>query len=326
MKRIRVGVVGTGHMGSYHVRTYAEFQNVELVGVVDIDEEKAEEIAKQYNTKAYSDYREIIDKIEAVNIAVPTSKHYQIAKDFLEAGKHVLVEKPVTSSLKEAEELLSLSQSKNLVLQTGHVERFNAAVNELKNIVKNPILIECRRLGPRNSRIVDTGVVLDLLIHDVDIILRLVDSKITKINVAGAPIYSEFEDMANVQLVFANGCVANLTASRVTEEKIRTLAITQPDAYIFLDYAEQDLQIHRQASSKYILSRELLHYRQESFIERLFVHKDNPLKLELAHFVNCIVNGATPKTTTEEDLRSLAITLKILEKIKEEIASTSNNE
>ncbi|MBU0566592.1 Gfo/Idh/MocA family oxidoreductase [bacterium] len=316
MEKIKVGVVGIGHMGSYHVRTYAGFQNVELAGVVDIDEERAEKVAKQYNTKAYSDYRQIFDKVEAVNIAVPTSRHYQVAKDFLEAGKHILLEKPATSSLEEAEELLSLAQSKNLVLQIGHVERFNAAVNELKNIVKDPIFIECRRLGPKNSRITDTGVVLDLLIHDVDIILRLVDSKITRMNVAGGRIYSEFEDLANVQLIFDNGCIANLTASRVTEEKIRTLAITQPDAYIFLDYAEQDLQIHRQASSKYILSRELLQYRQESFIERLFVHKDNPLKLELSHFIDCIVNGATPKTTTEEDLRSLGITLKILEKIK----------
>lgn len=320
MKPAKVGVIGTGHMGTYHVRTLSEISNVELTGVVDIDSQRAETIANQYGTTPYHNYQELFDKVEGVSIAVPTKLHYQVAKDCLEAGLHVLLEKPMTQNLEEAKELFDLAVSKQRILQVGHVERFNAAVQELKNIVRNPIFIECRRLGPysSNGRIKDSGVVLDLLIHDIDIVLSLVNSRLERINVAGASVYSEeHEDVANVQLVFANGCIGNLTASRITENKIRTLSITQPDAYIYLDYADQDLHIHRQAASKYILSREVMRYKQESFIERLFVHKDNPLKLELIHFINCFANGGRSRISPEEELNSLSVTLKVLDLIKE---------
>jgi len=315
-KSLKVGVVGIGHMGSYHVRLYSELLNVELVGIADINENQVKRIAAQYNTTPFTDYTRLYDKIEAVSIATPTSTHYRIGKDFLEAGIHVLVEKPITNNLEEAKELINLAQEKELILQVGYVERFNAAVQELKKIVKDPLFIECRRLGPYNRRINDTGVVLDLLIHDVDIVLGLVDSPIKKINVAAQSIYSEYEDVANVQMIFENGCIASLTASRVTEEKIRTLAITQPDAYVALDYAEQDLHIYRQGTSEYIITREAVGYKQESFIERIFVHKDNPLKLELAHFVDCVLNKISPFTSLEEELRALEITLQIQNKLE----------
>ncbi|MEW6096109.1 MAG: Gfo/Idh/MocA family oxidoreductase [bacterium] len=315
-KSLKVGVVGTGHMGSYHVRLYSELLNVDLVGIVDINEKQVSRLASQYNTTSFTDYTKLYDKVEAVSIAVPTSAHYRIGKDFLEAGIHVLIEKPITNKLEEAKELIELAKEKGLILQVGHVERFNAAVQELKKIVKDPLFIECRRLGPYNRRINDTGVVLDLLIHDIDIVLGLVDSQIKEINVAAKSIYSEYEDIANVQLIFDNGCIANLTASRVTEDKIRTLAITQPDAYVALDYAEQELHIYRQGTSEYIISREAVGYKQESFIERIFVHKDNPLKLELLHFVNCVSNKTSPLTSLEEELKALAVTLQIQDKLK----------
>lgn len=315
-KSLKVGVVGTGRMGTYHVRLYSELLNVDLVGIADINEKQVSTIAAQYNTTPFTDYTKLYDKIEAVSIAVPTSTHYQTAKDFLETGIHVLIEKPITNNLKEANELIELAKEKGLILQVGHVERFNAAVQELKKVVKDPIFIECRRLGPYNRRINDTGVVLDLLIHDVDIVLGLVNSPIKEINVAAESIYSEYEDMANVQLIFDNGCIASLTASRVTEDKIRTLAITQPNAYVVLNYAEQDLHIYRQGTSEYIISRETVGYKQESFIERIFVHKDNPLKLELVHFIDCISNKTSPMTSLDAELKALEVTLQIQNKLK----------
>jgi predicted dehydrogenase len=319
MKPLRVGVVGVGHMGEYHVRIYSELPNVELVGVVDINEERVAKIRKQYNTIPYNDYTKLFNIVDAVSIAVPTTLHYEIAKDFLLSGIHVLVEKPITSNLLHAKELINLASSRSLILQVGQVERFNAAVQELKAIIREPLLIECRRLGPLpNGRINDTGVILDLLIHDVDVVLNLVDSEISSLSVAGSSVCTEHEDIATVQMMFKNGCIATLTASRVTEDKIRTLSVTQKDAYIFLDYATQDLHIHRQASSKYILTKEVLRYKQESFIERLFVHKDNPLKLELIHFINCILNGTEPKVNPEEELKSLEVTLKILDKLNQQ--------
>lgn len=312
MKKLKVGVVGTGHMGEFHAKVYSELPNVELVAVVDIIKERAEKIASQYWTKPYTDYNDIYDKIDAVSIAVPTTLHYKVASDFLEKKKHVLLEKPMTTNISEADTLFDMAEKNNVLLQTGHVERFNAAVCELKNIVKNPIFIEAKRLGPKNPRINDTGVVLDLLIHDIDIVLSLVQSEIEKTSLVTNSVYSDYEDIANLQITFKNGCLASLTASRITEEKIRTLAVTQVDAYIFLDYAEQDLHIHRRASSEYFTSPEVLRYKQESFIERLFIHKDNPLKLELSHFIDCITNGTKPIVGKDEDIRSLRTTLDIL--------------
>lgn len=312
MEKLKVGVIGTGHMGEFHAKVYSELPNVELVGVVDIIEERAKRVASQYYTNYYTDYNDIYDKVDAVSIAVPTTLHYKVASCFLKKKKHVLLEKPMTTEISSAKELFEMAEKHNVILQTGHVERFNGAVCELKNIVKNPIFIETKRLGPKNPRINDTGVVLDLLIHDIDIVLSLVDSPIENANLVVKSVYSDYEDIANLQIIFKNGCLASLTASRVTEEKIRTLAVTQEDAYIFLDYAEQELNIHRRASSEYFTSPEVLRYKQESFIERLFIHKDNPLKLEISHFVDCITNGTKPIVGKEEDIRSLEITLNLL--------------
>ena len=275
--KIRVAVIGVGHMGQYHVNIYSELNDVELVGVCDLSGERAKEIASKYNTVAYTDYKELLDKVDAVTIAVPTSCHYEASKPFIERGVHVLLEKPIANTLEEATDLFALADKGGVHLQIGHVERFNGAVQEIKKVIKDPLILEFRRVGPFSNRISDAGVVMDIMIHDIDIALNLIDSKVKSINAVGGQVYTGREDYAHCQLLFENGCLANFMSSRVTQEKVRTLAISQKDAYVFLDFNEQDIQIHRQAASHYFMSREELRYKQESFIERIFVHKGNPL-------------------------------------------------
>ena len=317
MKKIKTGVIGTGHMGHYHVNVYAEqLINAELIGRADVDKEKVEALAERYGIRAYIDYKELLNEVEAVSIAVPTALHYKAAKDCLEAGVHVLVEKPFTTTLGEAEELFDIAKRKNLVIRVGHVERFNGAVQELKKIIKDPLLIESRRIGPFISRVKDDSVIMDLMIHDIDIILNLVDSDILNYSALGRSVYSEKEDIATVQMLFENGCIATITASRASEHKLRTLAITQRDAYIFLDYTDQDIHIHRRADSGYFVSREEIRYKQESFIERLFVYKDNPLKLQIKHFLDCIENEDKRNLKEKDETRSLDIALKIINSLK----------
>lgn len=313
MQNVKAGVVGVGQMGQYHVGIYGELFDVDLVGIADCDRDRALVLAEKYNTQAFEDYHELLDRVDVVSIAVPTSLHYQVASDFLKAGVHVLLEKPIAHTMEEARELFRLAETHGAVLHIGHVERFNGAIQELKKIVHSPWLIESRRLGPFVSRIKEDGVVLDVMIHDVDIILNLVDSPVRQINALAKSIYSGREDLACVQICFQNGCVANIIASRATEIKIRTMAITQPDAYIFLDYTDQDIRVHRQASSEHVITRGALRYRQESLIERIFVHKDNPLKLEIKHLIDCATQGAVRVVSVDEELRALRVALQILE-------------
>ena len=313
MRKIRAGVVGVGQMGQYHVGIFSELHDVDLVGIADSDDQRGASVAKKYNTCQHPDYRDLLDKVDVVSIAVPTSLHYSVARDFIEAGVHVLLEKPIAHTMAEATELFRLAELHDVALHIGHVERFNGAIQELKKIVHEPWLIESRRLGPFVPRIKEDGVVLDVMIHDIDIILNLVDAPISRIYALGKSIYSGHEDLANVQICFQNGCIANIIASRSTEIKIRTMAITQRDAYIFLDYTDQDIRVHRQASSEHIVTRGALRYRQESLIERIFVHKENPLKLEICHLLDYVTQGATRVVSVEKELRSLHVALQILE-------------
>ena len=313
MQKTRAGVVGVGQMGQYHVGIYSELHNVELVGVADTDGQRSAYVAGKYGVPWYTDYHDLIDKVDVVSIAVPTSLHYPVAQAFLEGGVHVLLEKPIAHTMDEATELFRMANTRGVALHVGHVERFNGAIQELKNIVHEPWFIESRRLGPFVPRIKDDGVVLDVMIHDIDLILNLVESPITRLYALGKSINSEREDLANVQICFQNGCIANIVASRSTEIKIRTMAITQRDAYIFLDYTDQDIRVHRQASSEHVVTRGALRYRQESLIERIFVHKENPLKLEIQHLLDCISRRATRVVSAEKELRSLQVSLQILD-------------
>ncbi len=318
MNKIKAGVIGTGHMGHYHVNVYAEqLNNVDFFGIADIDSGKVSELSEKYQIEGYNDYRELLKNVDFVSIAVPTKNHYEVAKECLEAGVHVLVEKPFTTEYKQAEELFEIANKKNLILQVGHVERFNGAVQELKKIVKDPFLMESRRIGPFITRAQDDNVVMDLMIHDLDIILNIIGDMPEEFSAFGKKICSGRYDVASVQLKFNNGCIATVVASRVSENKLRTLAITQKDAYIFLDYTDQDIHIHRRADSGYLVSRQEIRYKQESFIERIFVYKDNPLKLQIKHLVDCILGTGKRMYTEEDELRSLKLALNILSSLKD---------
>jgi len=287
-----------------------------LVGIVDNNKERANLISERYSVPCYYECKDLITKVDMVIVALPTSLHYPIGKEFLEAGIHTLLEKPCTDNLSQAEELFEIANKNNLVLHIGHIERFNGAVQELFKIVKDPIYIECRRMSPFLARLQDDGVVLDIMIHDIDIILNLVNSDVSNINVIGRSIFSERDDLINAQIEFKNGCVANILASRVSQNKVRTLEVTQKESSILLDYTEQEIFIHRQSSSEHQLSPGSLRYKQESLIERIFVHKDNPLKLELKHFVDCATNGGPRNLAVKNELNSLKIALEILNQYK----------
>lgn len=317
MAKLKMAVIGTGHMGRYHVNILNNMPEVDLLYVVDKNEDTLLNIANKYDVRGVNSYTKIIKKVDAVVIAVPTSSHYLVAKDFIEAKKHVLIEKPLTRNVEEAQDIVNLARQKNIILQVGHVERFNAAVQQLRKIVKNPYLIETRRCGPPATRIGDVGVVLDLMIHDVDIILNIVNDRVKAVSAVGTKIFSNHEDVANAQIVFENGCIANIIASRVTQQKARTLKISQKDSFIALNYGEQDLEIYRQASSAYLLTPDEIQYSQESFVEKVYIQKDNPLKLELQHFINCIEGKETPLVNNENDILALDVTNRILRKIHE---------
>ena len=324
--KLRAGVVGTGHMGQYHVLVYAELPDVELVGLVDTDAERAAALAKQYDTQTFADHRALVGRVDVVSVAVPTNQHFAVARDLLEAGVSVLVEKPMTPTLEEARALFAIAERTGAVLHVGHVERFNGAVDELKQIVSSPILIESRRLGPFVPRVQKDTVVMDLMIHDIDIILNLVDSTPVQLTAQGASVHSEVADVATVQIRFASGAVATITASRATEEKIRTLAITQPDAYILLDYTEQDIHIYRRAAQEYTMNRGSIRYRRASFVEHLKVHRDNPLKLELQHLLGAtrrLRAGERVTLAQPDDLRSLAMALEIERMIRDGVAEVT---
>ncbi|HAK37094.1 MAG TPA: oxidoreductase, partial [Nitrospina sp.] len=213
-------------------------------------------------------------------------------------------------------ELFDIADEKNITLHIGHVERFNGAVQELFKIVKDPIYIECRRMSPFASRMKDDGVVLDVMIHDIDIILNLIKSEVSNINVVGSSVFSGRDDLVNAQIEFENGCVANILASRASQNKVRTLEVTQKDSSVLLDYTEQEIFVHRQSSSEHQMSKGALRYKQESLVERIFVHKDNPLKLELKHFIDCATNGSPRKVAVETEVDSLKIALQILDQFK----------
>jgi len=314
-KGLRFGVIGVGHMGQYHVGVLISLPYVKLEGIYDVNEGRAFEIAKRYNVKAFKTLSRLFESVDAVIIAVPTSKHYEVAIEALDRGKHVLIEKPMTDDIEKGRELVRLAKKKKLVFQVGHVERFNGAVLELYKIIKNPIMMESRRLGPYTGRINDVGVVLDLMIHDIDIILNIVKQEIKDVRSTGVSVHSKFEDIANVQMIFSDGCFASITSSRVSQIKLRTLAITQPDLYAFLDYSNQDIHIHRQASTAFLLTKDEIRYRQEFFVEHLYVHKENPLRLEHEHFINCIIGKEKPLVYLENDLKTLDITLDITRSI-----------
>ena len=314
-RKIRFGIVGVGHMGSYHLNVVSSLATHELVGIYDSRPENAAQKAELFGTRAFASYEELMGECEAVTIAVPTHLHYEIAKQALNAGKHVLVEKPVTLDLAQAEELIKLAEERNLILQVGHVERFNGAVMALSNIVTDPLLIQTRRLNPFSGRVLDTGVVLDLLIHDIDIVVNLVGKPVVRHAAFGNCITGKQEDIAVVELQFEGGCIATLTASRLSQYKERALTVMQKNNFLILNYGTQEIEIHRQGNSVTVTAPDEIKYSQESIVERVFIHKDNPLKSEHLHFYNCIVGKEKPLVAGYTDLSTLKIALDSVKQI-----------
>lgn len=301
MKKLKVAVIGVGRLGNEHARIYSRLPGVELVGVVDIDCQQAEKVAGQYGTAAYK-LDSILPRIDAASIVVPTDKHFEVAKMLLNAGKHILIEKPITSTITQAERLVKLAGQKRLILQVGHIERFNPIIQDLVKVVYEPKFIEIHRLSPFTPRGTEVGVVLDLMIHDIDIILDLVKENIKRVEAVGVNVLTPYEDIANARIVFKNGCVANVTASRVSPERMRKIRVFQEDTYISLDYYKQE------GKCFYKRGRRILE-------KKLQVGKQEPLKLELEAFIDCVLKGKRPLVSGDDALKSLKVANKISEKI-----------
>lgn len=303
MKNIpRLGVIGLGHLGKEHTRIYHEILGDNLVGVSDQDPEK-KSLADQYGVPFYTNPADLLGKVDAVSIATPTSTHYAVAKDFLNAGVHTLIEKPITLKLEEADELIEIARTKNCALHVGHIERHNPGFKRIGQIAKNIRFFEIHRLGPFTGRINDCGVVLDLMIHDIDIVMGLVKSEIAWFDAVGINVMTPYEDIANVRLKFKNGAVADLTASRMTPEKQRKMRIFQEDAYISLDFAKQNAKIFRKG---------MFGIKEEE----VDIEKSEPLKEEIRYFLRGIQTGKSlgnPDTAARDALR---FALEIVEQIQ----------
>ncbi|MEI0702218.1 Gfo/Idh/MocA family oxidoreductase [Brachyspira intermedia] len=317
MDKVNISIIGVGRMGQFHLNVVSQINHINLSGIYDADENHLNEISQKHNIRKFNSLDEAIDNADAVIIASPTIYHFEIAKKAVEKGKHVLVEKPMTETYAQALELEEIVKQKNVILQVGHVERFNGAVQELHHIIEKPYLIEARRLAPFTPRITDVGVVFDIMIHDLDIVTSLVKKPIIKFSASGKRIRTNNEDIASALLEFEDSTIATISASRVTQEKIRTLAISTEEAYFILDYATQDITIHRQAASQSNIKTSVgINYKQESIIERVFIHRDNPLKLEDEHFANCILGKDKRFVSIEDDVNTIKLTEAILKEIK----------
>ncbi len=244
-QKLKIAVIGVGYLGNFHTEKYSRFSDVELIGVIDSNFQRAKEISEKYRTNAYSDYRDILNQVDAISIVVPTDEHYQIAKDALLAQVDVLIEKPITHKVSEAKELVQIAKDRGRILQVGHLERFNPALQTVSDILTKPLFIECHRLHSFVSRGTEVDVVLDLMIHDLDIILNFVKSKISRIDAVGVSVISPLVDIANVRLQFQSGCVANVTASRVSLTSLRKIRVFQPDCYVSCDFLKSSVEVFR---------------------------------------------------------------------------------
>jgi len=304
----RIAVIGVGHLGQHHARIVHNLKNAQLVAVVDTDPLRGNEIARQLGVPHFTTLEEVQSPLDAVSIATPTISHSEIASAALERGCHVFIEKPITRTVEEARALIDLAENKGRIIQVGHIERFNSAVLDLKKFLDNPLFIECHRLGPFAPRVKDIGVVKDLMIHDLDLILSLVESEVLSVEAVGIPVLTRFEDIANARLRFANGCIANLTCSRVTPEQMRKIRFFQSDAYLSLDYQLQQLQIYRkipaQDGSPPSIDRQILQ-----------MEKGNALERELEAFVGAILNGTPPVVTGRDGMKALALAQEISDQI-----------
>ena len=332
---VKVAVLGVGGLGQHHARIYTEMEqagDVEFVGLYDPNLERAREIAEKNGVRALESMEAALQHADGVSIVTPTVTHHELASKFLKAGCHVLVEKPITDEAGQAAELVQLAQEKDRVLQVGHVERFNPVFDYLQSVAKEPRFIETHRLSPYPARSMDIGVVLDLMIHDLDIVLAFVDSPVKEVDGVGVPVLSASEDIANARLKFENGCVANLTVSRVSPERMRKIRVFsggETTSYVSLDYQKQEGYIYRIAADgaeESSLWQKLLHAKDSAIVsefggkkvvrEPVPIAKDEPLKLELQHFVECVRERQTPKVSGEAGRQALEVALEITRQIQ----------
>lgn len=314
MARLRVAVVGVGYLGKFHAEKLAHMEGAELVGVVDINRARADEVASLYGTKPFYDHTEMVSLVDAAAIAVPTSSHFEVAKNFLEAGVHLMVEKPITTTIEEAQSLINLAAKNNLVLQVGHVERFNPAYLSAIEHLTLPLFIEAHRLAVFQERALDVDVVLDLMIHDIDIALSMVKSPVKEIRAAGVPVLSRRTDIANVRIEFENGCQANLTASRISLSAMRRFRVFQPDSYLTLDFSKKSSAIFRKIGEAGEGELPRITFEEFGGIER------DTLRDELNSFVEAVGSGTVPLVTGEDGLRALDVALRVNEQIEANIA------
>jgi predicted dehydrogenase len=303
-KRLKIGVIGVGYLGRFHAQKYAGMAEIELAGVADVNRERAEQVAREFDTRPYQDYREMLPQVQAVSVAVPTSAHFTVVRDALAAGLQVLVEKPLAVTVAEADELVALAGSNGRILMVGHLERFNSAMEELKARVAQPRFIESHRLGFFKERGTDVDVVLDLMIHDLDHVLNLVPSPVQEIRAAGISVLTDQVDLANVRLEFADGCIANLTASRMSFKSMRKFRLFQSDAYLAVDFENRELTIaFRKEGALGPLPGVALETRR-------FPQEDILLK-EIVNFVDAVQNGKEPAISGAAGRAALALALDI---------------
>jgi predicted dehydrogenase len=305
---MRVAVIGVGHLGRHHARILKMLADVELVGVVDVNRSRADEVAHEHGARSYGDWRQILDQVDAVTIATPTVIHLEIAEAFLDRRVHVLVEKPMTATTSEADRLLRVARERGVRLAVGHTERFNPAVERVKPLLRAPRFIEVHRLGTFPERSLDIDVVFDLMIHDLDLVLDIVGSEVTAIEAVGVPVLTPRVDIANVRLRFAGGCIANLTASRISRERVRKIRFFQRDAYVSVDYAAQEAEVWRLVPKDGGMPG----------IEggKLEIVRDEPLRRELEDFVSAIREGREPTVGGEQGRAALALAEQVVDRME----------
>lgn len=318
MSKIRAAIIGVGYLGRQHARIYSELDSVDLVGVVDKNPETAAAVASDFGTMAYSDYRQLLGKVTAASLAAPTSEHASIGCELLRQGVDVLVEKPIASTMEEAEALIETARAHRRILQVGHLERFNPAVVTARGLARHPLFFEVHRLGVFTSRSLDIDVVFDLMIHDLDVVLDLVRSPVRSVRAVGLPILSRKIDIANARIEFESGCVANLTASRVSTEKVRKLRFFQPSQYVSLDYTRQDVVVlgvkPGEGSSPPVIAS-----------QKIETARVEPLRAEIESFLTAVKHRSEPEVTAESSKQALALAQRVVEEIRHHTASLSTS-
>jgi predicted dehydrogenase len=327
MDKVKVGVVGTGHLGNLHAKMYAQITTADLVGVYDADHDKAERVAAEHGTKAFADLGKLLDQVQAINIATTTTAHFGVAVQSLERGIHTFIEKPITETIDQARKLVDLAAAKKLALQVGHIERFNPAILALEQYKIRPLFIESHRLAQFNPRGSDVAVVLDLMIHDIDLILSLVRSPVVRVDANGVAVVSGSEDIANARLQFENGCVANVTASRISQNKMRKMRLFQNDAYISIDFSQGLAEVfHLVDEDANIKPTMMLGKIDQGEKKRVIVYEQpevkevNALKYELELFLKSVMDGSEPPVTGQDGLQALEVAQEILAKISQSTA------